>query len=191
MIVLASQSPRRRELLAQLGVRFETLDPRFDETPRAGESPEALVVRLAAAKAEAGCAALADAAAVVIGADTEVVLDGEALGKPRDAEHACAILEQLSGRCHAVLSAVALARAGTTEVRVSESRVCFRALSSDECRTYARSGEPLDKAGGYAIQGRAAAFVSSIEGSYTGVVGLPLFETAELLSEAGIRLFSL
>lgn len=187
MIVLASRSPRRRELLAQLGVRFEVLDPEVDETPLAGEAPEAMVVRLAEAKAEAGRQLIGDTDGAVIGADTEVVLDDEPLGKPRDAEHACALLERLSGRCHRVLSAVALARPGaTTGVRMSESRVCFRVLSRDECRAYAAGGEPLDKAGGYAIQGRAAAFVRSIEGSYSGVVGLPLFETAELLREAGL-----
>ncbi|MDX1433868.1 MAG: Maf family protein [Gammaproteobacteria bacterium] len=190
MIVLASNSPRRRELLAQLGVGFEVLDPEVDETPRDGESPESLVARLAVDKAQAG-RAMSDAGggsgdAAVIGADTVVVIDAQALGKPRDAAHACAMLERLSGRCHTVLSAVALAHAGATEVRVSESRVCFRELSSDECRAYAMSGEPLDKAGGYAIQGRAAAFVRSLEGSYSGVVGLPLFETAELLREAGL-----
>lgn len=192
MIVLASRSPRRRELLAQLGVEFQVLDPGIDETPRGGESPEALVARLATEKAQAVSARLDDCDgggdAVVIGADTEVVLDNETLGKPRDAAHASALLERLSGRCHTVLSAVAVTRAGKTGVRVSASRVCLRELSADECRAYAASGEPLDKAGGYAIQGFAAAFVRSIEGSYSGVVGLPLFETAELLREAGVRL---
>ena len=190
MIVLASRSPRRRDLLAQLGVEFEVLDPDIDETPRPGESPAALVERLAAAKAEAGRAALGERedSPVVIGADTVVVLDGESLGKPRDASHACAMLERLSGKCHEVLSAVAIAHAGGTRVLTSRSRVCFRATTREECRAYAASGEPLDKAGGYAIQGRAAVFVRRLEGSYSGVVGLPLYETAALLDEAGITL---
>lgn len=191
MIVLASRSPRRRALLAQLGVRFETLDVNIDETRRAGETPEALVRRLAAGKAEAGRSSLDDDTGHwVIGADTVVVLGAEVLGKPRDAAHASATLMRLSDRCHEVLSAVALASAGGTDIRLSRSEVCFRKLSKLECQAYAATGEPLDKAGAYGIQGGAAAFVSDLQGSYSGVVGLPLYETAELLTEAGVILFS-
>lgn len=190
MIVLASRSPRRRVLLAQLGVRFETLGVDIDETRRADETPQALVTRLAADKAETGRQSLEDDAAhCVIGADTVVVLGGEVLGKPRDAAHASDMLMRLSDGCHEVLSAVAVSSGRGIDTRLSRSRVCFRRLSEQECRAYAASGEPLDKAGAYAIQGRAAAFVSDLQGSYSGVVGLPLFETAELLTAAGVALF--
>ncbi len=150
MIYLASQSPRRRTLLAQLGVGFETLDVAIDETPQAGETPDALARRLAAGKVLAGRACLDDADAhLVLGADTVVVLDGEPLGKPRDGDDAARLLMRLSGRCHQVLSAVALASADGTRVRLSRSRVCFRELARPECEAYAASGEPLDKAGAY------------------------------------------
>ncbi len=190
MIYLASRSPRRRALLDQLGVSFRVLDLEIDESTLAGESPDALVRRLAAAKAQAGRGLLGHRGPdLVLGADTVAVLDDEVLGKPRDAAHACELLMRLSGCCHRVLSAVALASADGTGTRLSESRVCFRQLSRQECEAYASSGEPLDKAGGYGIQGRAAAFVSDLHGNYSGVVGLPLYETAELLSEAGVALF--
>ena len=190
MIYLASSSPRRRDLLNQLGVSFRILDLEIDESMFANETPDALVQRLAVLKAETGRGLLADGGAhLVLGADTIVVQNGEVLGKPRDASHACELLMGLSGCCHRVLSAVALASADDTGMRLSESRVCFRQLSKQECEAYAATGEPLDKAGGYAIQGRAAAFVSDLQGSYSGVVGLPLYETAELLREAGVTLF--
>lgn len=190
MIVLASRSPRRRELLNQLRVSFQILDLEIDESMLADETPDALVQRLAVLKAETGRGLLAKVGAdLVLGADTIVVLGNEVLGKPRDAAHACELLMALSGRCHRVLSAVALAHAHGTGVRLSESRVCFRQLSRQECQAYAATGEPLDKAGGYAIQGRAAAFVSDLQGSYSSVVGLPLYETAELLTGAGVALF--
>ncbi len=190
MIYLASSSPRRRDLLNQLGVSFQILDPEVDESMRGDEKPDALVRRLATLKAEAGRGLLANGGAdLVLGADTIVVLGSEVLAKPRDANHACELLMGLSGRCHRVLSAVALASADGTGMRLSESRVCFRKITRQECEDYAASGEPLDKAGGYAIQGRAAAFVSDLQGSYSGVVGLPLYETAELLTEAGVVLF--
>jgi septum formation protein len=192
MIYLASRSPRRRELLNQLGVRFEILDLEVDESIRAGETPEALVRRLAMAKATAGRALLDDDGAhLVLGADTIVVLDDKVLGKPRDLGHAVALLMGLSGRCHRVLSAVALVSAAGTPTRVCESRVCFRELSRRECEAYAASGECSDKAGAYGIQGRAAAFVNNLQGSYSGVVGLPLYETAELLREADVDVFHL
>ena len=190
MIYLASRSPRRRALLDQLGVSFEVLVPEVDESALAGETPDALVRRLAAAKAQAGRGLLGDSDAdLVLAADTVVVLEDEVLGKPRDAAHACELLMRLSGCCQRVLSGVALASADGTETRLSESRVCFRQLSRQECEAYANTGEPLDKAGGYGIQGRAAAFVSHLQGSYSGVVGLPLYETAELLTSAGVALF--
>jgi len=189
MIYLASRSPRRRDLLDQLRVDFGVLDLEIDESFPAGEAPEALVRRLAVGKAEAGLALLAAGTTdTVIGADTIVVVDDEVLGKPRDADHACELLGRLSGRCHRVLSAVAVASTAGTDVRVSASRVCFRSISPQECAAYAATGEPLDKAGGYGIQGRGAAFVRDLQGSYSGVVGLPLYETAELLREAGVAL---
>lgn len=190
MIHLASRSPRRRELLRQLGVEFELLDPAVDESLRPGESPEEHARRLAMAKAEAGLAILEPTSGdVVIGADTIVVLNDQVLGKPRDAAHARQMLASLSNRCHRVVSAVAVACAAGTTERVSTSRVCFRALTDRERDAYVATGEPLDKAGGYGIQGRAAAFVTRLEGSYSGVVGLPLYETAELLGEAGVQVF--
>ena len=190
MIYLASRSPRRRELLNQLGVSFQVLDLEIDESELSGETPDTLVQRLAVLKAEAGRRLLNNGGAdLVLGADTIVVHNGEVLGKPRDASHACELLMRLSGGCHRVLSAVALASADGTQMRLSESRVCFRNMIRQECEAYAATGEPLDKAGGYAIQGRAAAFVSDLQGSYSGVVGLPLYETAELLREAGVALF--
>ncbi|MEE8285183.1 MAG: Maf family protein [Gammaproteobacteria bacterium] len=191
MIYLASRSPRRRELLEQLEASFQILDLEVDESKLTGETPDTLVQRLAVLKAEAGWRLLDNGGAdLVLGADTIVVLGNEVLGKPRDAAHACELLMSLSGCCHRVLSAVALACAHGTGVRLSESRVCFREITRQECEAYAATGEPLDKAGGYGIQGRAAAFVSDLQGSYSGVVGLPLYETAELLREAGVALFS-
>lgn len=191
MIHLASRSPRRRALLAQLGIAFRVLDVEIDESPRADETPDALVRRLAAAKAEHGLGLLAtgEDGDVVLGADTIVVLDDEVLGKPADPDDARSLLARLSGRRHRVLSAVALARGADTRARISESHVCFRTLTPAECAAYVATGEPLDKAGAYAIQGRAAGFVTDLRGSYSGVVGLPLFETAELLADAGIALF--
>jgi len=186
-LYLASASPRRRELLAQAGVAFEVIGGvTIDESPRLGEAADALVRRLALGKAHAGAALLAarraDAStARVLGADTEVVLDGRVFGKPLSAADGVAMLAALSGRTHEVLSAVALVGGGREHVVLSTSRVSFRAIAADEARAYWATGEPCDKAGGYAIQGRAAAFVSRLEGSYSGVVGLPLFETLALL----------
>ncbi|MGH8353317.1 MAG: Maf family protein [Pseudomonas sp.] len=186
-LYLASGSPRRRELLAQIGVPFVTLSACIDENPLPGEAPGAYVERLARAKAVAGLAALeALPTAVVLGADTAVVLDGRILGKPADRSEALAMLVALSGREHEVLTAVALANKRRCEVRVVRSQVEFRPLSSAEAEAYWASGEPADKAGGYAIQGLAAVFVSQLHGSYSAVVGLPLCETAELLADFGI-----
>jgi septum formation protein len=185
-VYLASQSPRRRELLAQIGVRFEVLPVEVEETPLAGESPEQLVQRLALEKARRGHSLVAaEDPTPVLGSDTEVVLDGAVLGKPRDEEDAAAMLARLSGRSHEVLSAVALVTHEREAVRLSRSTVTFRETTSAERAAYCRSGEPLDKAGAYAIQGLGAVFVTRLEGSYSGVMGLPLFETADLLRELG------
>lgn len=186
-ILLASTSPRRRELLAQLGVPFEVVAIEVDESCRAGEAPEEYVARLALDKARAGVAAAGRIAPLALGADTVVVLDGEILQKPAGRDDALAMLARLSGRTHRVLSGVALA--GRCEcARVSESLVTFREIGARERRVYWETGEPADKAGAYAIQGVGAMFVSRLQGSYSGVVGLPLYETAEMLSLCGIDL---
>lgn len=187
-LYLASASPRRRELLRQIGVRYRLLRLAVDETPLAEESPHAYVARLALLKARSGCARLGRRLpAPVLGADTAVVVEGAIFGKPRDRADGLAMLARLSGREHQVLSAVALATAERDAVRVQDSRVRFRALTPAECLAYWDSGEPQDKAGGYGIQGRAAAFIVELQGSYSGVMGLPLFETAELLREFGVH----
>lgn len=185
-VVLASRSPRRRALLAQIGVSCEVLAADIAETRQPGESVEHLVERLARDKAEAVAAKGRDGA-IVVGADTVVTLENEALGKPADEAEAERMLERLSGRAHEVLTAVAVVAAARTTVRLSRTRVWFRQTSAEERRAYAASGEPMDKAGAYAIQGNAARFVERIDGSYSGVMGLPLFETAALLSEAAAR----
>ena len=184
-VYLASASPRRSELLRQIGVPFTVRAAAIDEQWLPGETPEAYVVRLAAAKAEGVWAAVSDARPVV-GADTAVVLDGTVLGKPADAADAAAMLERLSGRAHRVLTGVALRHAGGLDTRFSESEVRFRATTAAERLAYCATGEPFDKAGGYGIQGHAAVFVESVKGSYSGVVGLPLFETAALLARCGL-----
>ncbi len=195
-IYLASQSPRRRDLLKQIGVNFEVLllrtDPRrqvdVDETPHANEPPGDYVLRICQAKAHAGLAVLRYRnlpAFPVLAADTTVTLDGKLLGKPVDREEAAAMLRQLSGRQHRVLSAVAIAFDERIEVRLSETAVTFVTLSEERIRRYVMTNEPHDKAGAYGIQGHAAAFVQRLEGSYSGVVGLPLAETAELLQLSG------
>lgn len=186
-LYLASGSPRRRELLTQIGVSYLTLSAPVDENTLPDESPIAYVERLARAKAQAGLAVLADThEAVVLGADTAVVLDGRILGKPADRDEALATLSALSGRSHDVLTAVALVSAQQVVARVVTSQVTFRALSSAEIEAYWASGEPQDKAGCYGIQGLAAVFVSQLHGSYSAVVGLPLCETAALLAEFAI-----
>lgn len=186
-IYLASGSPRRRELLRQIGVRYRLLKVAVDETPRPAEPAHAYVARLALAKARAGRARLNRRQRFpVLGADTAVAIDGAILGKPRDRDEGLAMLAQLSGREHRVFSAVALATLGRDAVKVQESRVRFRPLEPAERAAYWDSGEPLDKAGGYAIQGRAAVFVAELRGSYSGVMGLPLLETAQLLQEFGL-----
>jgi septum formation protein len=186
-IYLASGSPRRRELLQQIGVPFRVVGTAVDEAVRPGEAPVAYVERLAADKAAAGWAGSRDEADVpVLAADTAVVLDGKVLGKPADRQDAEGMLRQLSGRTHAVLTAIALLTVKGLESRISRSEVTFRSLAAEEIRDYWETGEPADKAGAYAIQGRAAVFIADLRGSYSGVMGLPLFETAELLSKAGV-----
>jgi septum formation protein len=187
-IYLASASPRRRELLEQIGVRYRLLQVDVPEVPQPGEVPEMYVLRVALEKARAGRAALtADDNMPVLGADTEVVIDGEVLGKPAGREDALAMLARLSGREHQVMSAVALIGTdGEEQSRLSVSSVRFRIVSRAEAEAYWQSGEPRDKAGGYAIQGLGALFIERLEGSYSGVMGLPLFETAELLERVGI-----
>jgi septum formation protein len=194
-IYLASRSPRRRELLQQLGVEFEELlahemhGADVDETPLAGESPDAYVMRVACEKAYLGRRQIAARnlpSLPVLAADTTVVLDGEILGKPDDGEHALSILRRLSGRTHQVLTAVAVAQDQRVDSVLDISAVEFRTLDEAEIRDYVASGEPLDKAGAYAIQGRAAQFVRCLAGSYSGIMGLPLVATAELLLRFGI-----
>jgi septum formation protein len=194
-IYLASRSPRRRELLRQLGIEFEELlaheqhGADVDETPFAGELPAAYVMRVARAKAELGwrqVVARRLAVQPVLAADTTVVLEGEILGKPDDGGHARRLLRRLSGATHQVLTAVAVAQDAHMETVLSASAVEFRTLDEAEIDAYVASGEPLDKAGAYAIQGRAAEFVRTLNGSYSGIMGLPLVATAELLTRFGI-----
>jgi septum formation protein len=186
-IYLASASPRRRELLQQIGVPFRVVATAVDEAVLPGEAPRAYVTRLAAAKADAGWQSSRDATDTpVLAADTAVVLDGKILGKPADREDAEGMLRQLSGRTHEVLTAIALRAASGLQSRISRSEVTFRRITADEAQAYWETGEPSDKAGAYAIQGRAAIFVADLRGSYSGVMGLPLFETADLLSDAGV-----
>ena len=191
-IYLASQSPRRRELLKQIGVHFELLLMRsspsrsadVDETPHAGESPEDYVLRVSQAKARFGADILhARRLPVhpVLAADTTVTLDSRIYGKPEDDKHAADMLREFSGREHQVLTAVAIALEQHTEVLLSKSTVRFATLSEERIRRYVQTREYADKAGGYAIQGQAGAFVEHLEGSYSGVMGLPLFETVALL----------
>jgi septum formation protein len=183
-IWLASASPRRRELLAQIGVSYSVLKVDVPELRDPAESPEEYVLRVALAKARAGYALLDGGdPRPVLGADTEVVLDGEVLGKPPGRDEAIAMLRRLAGRDHLVLSAVAVVRGDEEQSRLSVSHVRFRPIGDDEALAYWHTGEPADKAGGYAIQGRAAMFIERLEGSYSGVMGLPLFETAQLLRQ--------
>jgi len=198
-IYLASRSPRRRELLAQIGIRFDLLlfraapreDGEVSEAWLPGETPEAYVERVARAKALFGAGLIASRAIVarpVLAADTTLDLDGEVIGKPRDEADAMAILARLAGRRHRVLTAIAVARAERVEHRLSISEVRLCRLSTEEIRRYVQSGEPMDKAGAYGIQGRAAMFIEEIKGSHSGIVGLPLYETALLLRDFGYPL---
>lgn len=191
-IYLASRSPRRRELLSQIGIQFDTIafrgapreDPEIDETPLAEELPIDYVQRVALAKAMHGWRIVGWRKLLprpVLAADTTLEFDGEIIGKPADTEDAKRILRRLSGRTHRVLTAVAIAHEERIETALSVSTVEFAAMDEREIRRYVATGEPMDKAGAYGIQGHAARFVRNISGSYSGVMGLPLFETGELL----------
>jgi nucleoside triphosphate pyrophosphatase len=187
LIYLASASPRRSALLDQIGVAHRVQPVDVDETARSGEAPAEYVRRLAVLKAETLWQKLAaPQRQPVLGADTAVVLDDQILGKPLDEDDCVRMLTLLSGRTHQVFTAVAL-RASTCQSRVNVSDVTFRQLADEEIRRYWRSGEPADKAGAYAVQGRAALFIERIAGSYSGIMGLPLFETGELLTAIGAR----
>jgi septum formation protein len=198
-IYLASRSPRRRELLRQIGVAFELIplregpgrDADIDETPHHGENADDYVLRVTGDKARAAArivAARRVAMRPVLAADTTVVCDDDILGKPANADEAARMLARLAGRAHRVLTAVALAAEDRLETRVSESQVWFRPLDAAEIRRYVATGESFDKAGAYAVQGLAAAFITRIDGSYSGIMGLPLAETAELLRSYGISI---
>jgi septum formation protein len=197
-IYLASRSPRRRELLKQIGVRFDPLllrlatprGPDVDESQHAGESAADYVDRTAREKATRGLEVLSMRSMLyrpVLAADTVVIVDDEVLPKPTDRAQAAEFMRRLSGRTHEVRTAVALAIEGPVLAATSVSQVAFRKLDDAEIQRYCASAEPYDKAGGYAIQGIAAVFIERIEGSYSGVMGLPLFETARLLTQAGLR----
>jgi septum formation protein len=189
-LVLASASPRRRDLLARAGVAFTVSPAEIDESPHPGEGPRALVVRLASEKARAVAARLGPGIAArrcVLGSDTIVVLGEDVLGKPRDAAHARELLGRVLGREHTVLTGVALLDAsGVLHTRCVSSRVAMRSASEAEVHAYVASGEPLDKAGAYALQGAGRRFVARVVGSESNVIGLPLEETLALLREAGI-----
>ena len=185
-LILASASPRRAEILRDAGYPFTVLSSAIDETPYPEESPEDLVLRLAQTKADLA-AARSVGPAILIAADTEVVLDGQIFGKPRSSEDARGMLEKLSGRTHTVLTGVALVRLPDDERRsfVESTRVEFASLSEEEITRYLSTGEPYDKAGGYAIQGYAARYIPRVEGCYFNVVGLPLARLQHALTELG------
>ncbi|GHT90808.1 Maf-like protein [Betaproteobacteria bacterium] len=197
-IYLASRSPRRRELLAQIGVAFDGLwfrskertDPEIDETPHPGECATDYVLRLAQAKAEHGerlCIQRKLAPRIVLAADTTLEVDGNIIGKPADSAEATHILRRLSGRCHRVLTGIAVCFQGKARTALNVSEVRFRPLEKSEIRRYVFSGEPMDKAGAYGIQGGAGLFIEHISGSYSGIMGLPLCETGLLLKAQGYR----
>lgn len=188
-IHLASSSPRRHEILTAMGLRFTAAGVDIDETRYEGEPVADMVVRLAIAKAAAARENL-DQSLPIIGADTAVVIGDQVLGKPGSQDEAVQMLASLSGRSHTVLTGVALDYAGVVRTATSLTQVRFREISPDEAQSYWQSGEPLDKAGAYAVQGVAGIFVEELSGSYSGVVGLPVFETAALLADAGLEVLS-
>jgi septum formation protein len=206
MIYLASRSPRRAELLRQIGVDFVVHDVDIDESRLPAEAAGEYVCRMASTKARIAAGQIVDERIVdelraagqmtarqescaVLAADTTIALDGDIIGKPADRDQCRCILQRLSARQHQVLTAVALATAGDIALRLTRNRVSFRSLSTAEIEAYCATAEPMDKAGAYAIQGKAALFIDHLEGSYSAVMGLPLFETAELLRNADIELF--
>lgn len=191
-IILASASPRRKELLDQINVNYIVHPVDIDETPKQAEDARDYVIRVAAEKS-AACIKAVNSPLPVLAADTSVVIDGLILGKPENEAHAARMLNQLSGKTHCVYSAVSLRASGELSEQkhyqtLSVTEVSFRHISAKEIKAYWQTGEPEGKAGGYAIQGIASIFVESIKGSFSGVVGLPLFETAELLSKQGITI---
>ncbi|MDH5483774.1 MAG: Maf-like protein [Gammaproteobacteria bacterium] len=186
-IILASASPRRGELLQQIGIAYEALPVDIDESMQGNEDPEQHVCRLALEKARAG-AEKSRTRLPVLGSDTIVLLDGRVLGKPGDKQDAVAMLSSLSGREHQVLSAVAMVQGDKSQCLLSRSKVRFSSLSSGDIEAYWATGEPADKAGAYGIQGLAAQFIERLDGSYSGVMGLPLFETSQLLKEFGVKI---
>lgn len=188
-LYLASASPRRRQLLEQLRLSFEVRIADVDETLRPGELPADYVLRLARTKAETVVRELGQPAAWVLAADTAVVLGSAILGKPNGREDGLAMLQRLSGREHVVLSAIALWHDGKLDTALSTSEVRFRTIAAAEAAAYWDTEEPADKAGGYGIQGLGAVFVERLQGSYSGIMGLPLFETVELLRRAGMSVF--
>jgi len=188
MLYLASKSPRRRELLRRLGLPFDVLDVDIPEHREPGEAAEDYVRRVAREKAGAGLlSVLGNPSAMVLGSDTEVVLDHEVFGKPHDAADAAAMLRRLSGRSHRVMSAVSIVSPGREVQALSVSQVTFAELTDAQIAAYVATGEPMGKAGGYAIQGGAEIFTTRLSGSYSGVMGLPLYETACLLREMGLE----
>ncbi|NND65432.1 MAG: septum formation inhibitor Maf [Gammaproteobacteria bacterium] len=186
-IYLASKSLRRLQLLQQLGLDCDVLAVDVDETPLVDEASESYVQRLAVKKARQASERVTKKNQPIVAADTTVTCDGKILGKPKDQAHAFKMWQSLSANTHQVFTGVAVAMGGNIEQQVCCTAVTFRALSEDDMTRYWASGEPQDKAGGYGIQGKGALFVSHIEGSYSNVVGLPLFETGQLLSQAGIE----
>ena len=188
-LVLASSSPRRMEILNQLGIRYQAVSPMIDESLRYGESGEEYVRRLALDKASA--LAMHELSPPILGADTAIVCRGEVFGKPQDFEQFKEMLEALSGSKHVVLSAVAVNNGKLSSVLVCETSVSFREITNQEINYYWRTGEPRDKAGGYAIQGKGAIFIKHISGSYSGVVGLPIFETSQLMKNFNIPFMGL
>ena len=196
-IYLASQSPRRRQLLDQLGVRHELLLPDQDEDPEAmevvlrGESPTAYVQRVTMLKLDAAKARMQRRglpSAPILCSDTTVAMGRTIFGKPQDAQDAARMLQELAGHSHRVLTAVAVGAARGSKSLLSVSRVSFAPMRQQDIAAYVKSGEPMGKAGAYAVQGRAAAFITSISGSYSGIMGLPLYETAQLLRSFGVKL---
>ena len=188
MIYLASQSPRRRELLSQIGIQYKSVPAEINETPRQNEVPIDYVIRMAREKAL--CAAGQHQDKPLLAADTTVVCNNRILGKPRDKQHFLEMMDCLSGNSHDVITAIAITKGANPSsllTATSTSKVCFRELTTSETDAYWQTGEPADKAGGYAVQGMAAAFISDIHGSYSGIMGLPLFETAELLKKFAVK----
>lgn len=191
MLYLASSSPRRAELLRQIGVEFDIIHVDIDESARMGESIEELVARLSREKAAQGLQLVSNIQAhdLILAADTLIGVDGRIIGKPASKQHCCETLALLSGRTHRVYSAVALAKPlAAAEVASTVSDITFRTLTDEEVMQYCDDGEPMDKAGAYAIQGRAAMFIQHLSGSYSAVMGLPLYETALLLGRAGFSI---